>query len=66
MNSMCALFGPPVNYFRIGTGDNGNSYWEDMKSNSYVGIGWAKLGNLTSYDESKAEQQFYFLNFLIY
>ncbi|AEF17785.1 ATPase associated with various cellular activities AAA_5 [Thermoanaerobacterium xylanolyticum LX-11] len=54
MNSMCVLFGPPVNYFRIGTGDNGNSYWEDMKSNSYVGIGWAKLGNLTSYDESKS------------
>ncbi|WHE06023.1 AAA family ATPase [Thermoanaerobacterium thermosaccharolyticum] len=54
MNSMCVLFGQPANYFRIGTGDNGNSYWEDMKSNSYVGIGWAKLGNLTSYDESKS------------
>lgn len=53
MNSMCDLFGSPVNYYRIGTGDNGNSYWEDMKSNLYVAIGWDKLNDLNEYADSK-------------
>ncbi|MBW9172489.1 hypothetical protein K2F43_14865 [Clostridium estertheticum] len=53
MNSMCELFGYPKKYFRIGTGDNGDSYWQDMGDNSYIGIGWPKLGNLNLYFESK-------------
>ncbi|WP_298844625.1 McrB family protein [Clostridium sp.] len=53
MNSMCELFGSPKNYFRIGTGDNGDSYWEDMRDNSFVGIGWPKLGNLNIYFKGK-------------
>jgi len=44
--SMNELFGPPINYFRIGTGDGENRYWESMRTNSYVGIGWSKLGDL--------------------
>ncbi|WP_253205442.1 hypothetical protein [Clostridium estertheticum] len=52
MNSMCELFGYPKNYFRIGTGDNCDSYWQDMRDNSYIGIGWPKLGNLNLYFES--------------
>ena len=48
------IYGSPVNYFRIGTGDNGNSYWDDMRSNSYVAIGWSELGDLSSYSESKS------------
>jgi 5-methylcytosine-specific restriction protein B len=54
MNSMCDLFGYPKNYFRIGTGDNSNSYWEDMRKNSYVGIGWPALGDLNLYAENKS------------
>ena len=48
------IYGSPVNYFRVGTGDNGNSYWHDMRSNSYVAIGWSELGDLNSYSESKS------------
>lgn len=47
------IYGSPVNYFRIGTGDNGNSYWQDMRTNSYVAIGWSELGDLNSYAEDK-------------
>lgn len=47
------IFGPPINYYRIGTGDRSNSYWEDMKSNSYVAIGWSELGDLNIYNENK-------------
>lgn len=53
MNSMVDLFGSPLNYFRIGTGDNGNSYWQDMKVNSYVAVGWSALGDLNLYTENK-------------
>ncbi|WP_202905692.1 hypothetical protein [Clostridium botulinum] len=48
------IYGSPVNYFRIGTGNNGNSYWQDMRTNSYVGIGWPELGDLNSYTEDKS------------
>ncbi|AEV70215.1 AAA family ATPase [Acetivibrio clariflavus] len=47
------LSGPPVNYFRIGTGDNNENYWSDMRSNSYVAIGWSELGDLNSYSQSE-------------
>lgn len=53
MRAMVELFGQPLNYYRIGTGDNGNSYWEDMKSSSYIGIGWSELGNLEDYTQNK-------------
>ncbi|TYQ17893.1 UNVERIFIED_CONTAM: 5-methylcytosine-specific restriction protein B [Acetivibrio alkalicellulosi] len=48
------IYGSPVNYFRIGTGDNGNSYWHDMRSNSYVAIGWSELGDLNTFSERKS------------
>lgn len=54
MNSMVNLFGSPVNYFRIGTGDNSDNHWQDMRTNSYVGIGWSKLGDLNSYSDNKS------------
>ena len=46
------VFGPPIKYYRIGTGHKGRSYWEDMKKNSYVAIGWSELGNLKDYGEN--------------
>ncbi|MGJ0848572.1 AAA family ATPase [Tissierella praeacuta] len=52
MRAMVELFGQPINYYRIGTGDNGNSYWEDMKSNSYVAIGWSELDDLENYAQN--------------
>ncbi len=47
------IYGSPVNYFRIGTGDNSNSYWHDMRSNFYVAIGWKELGDLNLYSDIK-------------
>jgi 5-methylcytosine-specific restriction protein B len=47
------LYGFPVNYYRIGTGDSGKSYWFDMSVNSYVAVGWSDLGDLNSYSESR-------------
>lgn len=47
------IYGSPANYFRIGTGDKDNNHWHDMRSNSYVAIGWSELGDLNSYSESK-------------
>jgi len=37
-----------INYWRIGTSDNdeGVSYWEEMKEENKVCIGWSGLGNL--------------------
>lgn len=45
------IFGPPVNYFRIGTGEGGK-YWHDMMSKSYVAIGWPNLGDLSLYGDN--------------
>lgn len=34
-------------YWRIGTTDNNNnSYWEEMKNNDIISIGWSEIGNL--------------------
>lgn len=52
MNTMVSEFGEPVNYFRIGTGENAKN-WHDMRTNSYVGIGWSELGDLNIYSDSK-------------
>lgn len=51
MNSIAVLFGSPVNYYRVGTGDPGTSYWEDMKKDSYVALGWSRLGDLSNYNK---------------
>lgn len=53
MRGMVEIFGQPLNYYRLGTGDKDSNYWEDMKSNSYVAIGWSELGNLEDYTHSK-------------
>lgn len=53
MNSTVDLFGAPVNYYRIGIGDSNNNYWQDMKENSYVAIGYPELGGLNEYVENK-------------
>ena len=45
------LFGSPVRYFRIGTGDGGK-HWPDMRADSYVAIGWEELRDLNQYSES--------------
>ncbi len=36
MSSMVTLFGPPVNYYRIGTTGDGKSYWQDMKEGGAI------------------------------
>lgn len=53
MSSMVTLFGPPVNYYRIGTTGDGKSYWQDMKEGGYISIGWPALGDLREYGEMK-------------
>ena len=46
-----ALYGPPINYFRIGTRDGHSeaSMWDLMYSNEYVSIGWKEMGDLQAY-----------------
>jgi 5-methylcytosine-specific restriction protein B len=34
-------------YWRIGTSDDDNNYWEVMKENEYVSIGWPDIGDLS-------------------
>lgn len=36
-------------YWRVGTTDEKNSYWEDMKTSKNVSIGWKELGNLNEH-----------------
>lgn len=38
--------GQSRNYWRIGTSDGYNNYWEIMKNNQYVSIGWPEIGDL--------------------
>ncbi|WP_308548366.1 AAA family ATPase [uncultured Parabacteroides sp.] len=38
--------GQSRNYWRIGTSDGYNNYWEIMKKNQYVSIGWPEIGDL--------------------
>ena len=42
--------GPPHRYWRIGTrtGDGNESHWPIMQQQAVVGIGWPKLGDLSS------------------
>jgi 5-methylcytosine-specific restriction endonuclease McrBC GTP-binding regulatory subunit McrB len=39
-------FIPKINYWRIGSKDNNQSYWDEMKSENKVCIGWAEIGDL--------------------
>lgn len=40
-----------TNYWRIGTTDNtGKSFWDEMKAENKVSIGWAELGDLREAD----------------
>jgi 5-methylcytosine-specific restriction protein B len=38
------------NYWRIGTSNGNDHYWETMKANQYVSIGWPDIGNLSESD----------------
>ena len=42
--------GPPHRYWRVGTraGDGGQSYWDRMRRESIIAVGWSKLGDLTA------------------
>lgn len=40
------LFGPLHNYWRVGTTDDTQSYWQQMLQEGYVSIGWPALGDL--------------------
>jgi 5-methylcytosine-specific restriction protein B len=37
-------------FWRIGTKDGDDSYWEEMYEGNYVSIGWSKIGDLSSKD----------------
>ena len=53
----CMLNKAPVeniNYWRIGTKDDDEDYWEMMKSDNVVCIGWPNLGNL---DDTEIENK---------
>ena len=41
--------GPPSQYWRVGSraGDGGTSYWDRMRADSIVAVGWSKLGDLS-------------------
>lgn len=56
------MFGPVHSYWRIGTrtSDGDKSYWDDMKGNGYVSVGWPDLGDLDRLDystDTKAREQ---------
>ena len=40
--------GPPHRYWRIGTSAGSDSYWDMMRQQSVVAIGWPKLGDLSA------------------
>lgn len=44
------IYGGPVNYFRVSAGNDENSQWENMKKESYIGIGCNELGDLSLLD----------------
>jgi 5-methylcytosine-specific restriction protein B len=49
--------GQKIKYWRIGTTDDkGNSYWEYMKDNSRISIGWSETGDLNLYELSNKEE----------
>lgn len=58
MISMIELFGEPLNYYRINTtsisGDK--NCWDEMRSNSYVSIGWSEVGDLRKYDNQDIKE----------
>ncbi|WP_276166452.1 AAA family ATPase [Zobellia alginiliquefaciens] len=39
-------FGNKKRYWRIGTKDDNTSYWETMKTNNKICIGWSEIGDL--------------------
>ena len=43
-------FGEEKKYWRIGTSDEETSYWEEMKNENKISIGWPKLGDLNEFD----------------
>lgn len=45
------IFGDLHNYWRIGTTDDTQSYWNEMLHNGYVSIGWPKLGDLRKFQD---------------
>lgn len=53
MMSMIELFGAPTTYFRMGTSDGKTSHWASMQIDSYIGIGWPDLGDLSTYSDLK-------------
>lgn len=54
------MFGTVHSYWRVGTTDGNNSYWDEMVKNGHISIGWPGLGDLNRLDystDSKARQQ---------
>lgn len=40
------MYGPPVNHWRVGTGQNGE-FWDHMRERGVVAVGWEALGDLS-------------------
>lgn len=49
------MHGTPYYYWRVGTtsGETHQSYWELMRDNNYVSIGWRDLGDLQIYTKNQ-------------
>lgn len=45
--------GSPYGYWRVGTTDATNDYWDEMRAQGCVAIGWPFLGDLSSIPASK-------------
>lgn len=39
-------FEEKINFWRLGTSDGTNSYWEEMHTNNKICIGWSEIGDL--------------------
>lgn len=41
------VFEERIKYWRLGTSDGKNNYWENMRTNNKISIGWSEIGDLT-------------------
>lgn len=54
--TVAKYFNDEVNYWRIGSSDDSNSYYNQMLNNSYVAIGWNAIGDLKNQNIKNKKQ----------
>lgn len=54
-------FEEEINFWRLGTSDGTNSYWEEMHTNNKICIGWSEIGDL---NEAKVKNRKDVINLL--